>query len=78
MKRPVYFRDSMVTGAFKRFDHDHIFESISDEGTRMRDIFDYTSPLGPLGSLADVLFLKGYLLRLLKRRNTVIKRIAES
>jgi len=25
--RPYHLRDSMVKGAFKRFDHDHLFES---------------------------------------------------
>ena len=78
MKRPTYFRDSMVAGAFKRFDHDHRFETSEDGGTRMTDIFDYTSPLGPLGLFADALFLKSYMRRLLEGRNAVIKRIAES
>lgn len=78
MKRPAHFRDSMVAGAFKRFDHDHVFESTQYGHTRMRDIFDYTSPLGPLGHLADLLFLKSYMRRLLEKRNTVIKEIAES
>ncbi len=27
--RPRHFRDSMVSGAFKRFDHDHYFESVA-------------------------------------------------
>ena len=28
--RPRHFRDAMVRGAFRRFDHDHDFESIDD------------------------------------------------
>ncbi len=78
MKRPAHFRDSLVEGAFKRIDHDHLFESVPDGSTRMRDIFDYTSPCGALGRLADVLFLKRYMRGLLRERNAVIKRIAES
>src|SRR5688500_4907941 len=46
--RPHYFRDSMVRGAFKRFDHDHFFTA-EGGGTRVRDVFDYAAPLGPLG-----------------------------
>jgi ligand-binding SRPBCC domain-containing protein len=44
--RPVHFRDSQVNGAFKRFDHDHLFKEISGGSTLMRDVFDYESPLG--------------------------------
>ena len=78
MDRPRHFRDSLVRGAFKRFDHDHFFESSSQRITTMRDIFDYTSPLGFLGVIADSLFLTSYMRRLLEERNQIIKRIAES
>ena len=44
---PRRFRDSLVRGAFARFDHDHIFEP-TPAGTRMIDVFDYAAPLGPL------------------------------
>ncbi len=76
-ERPRHFRDSMVRGAFRRFDHDHFFEPCA-EGTRMRDVFDYTSPLGVLGRLADGLFLERYMRALLVERNRVIKEVAES
>lgn len=75
--RPHSFRDSMLSGAFRRFDHDHLFAQ-EGEGTRVLDRFDYTSPLGPLGRLADVLFLKRYMARFLEARNAVIQRVAES
>ncbi|HRI63916.1 MAG TPA: SRPBCC family protein [Polyangium sp.] len=75
--RPRHFRDSMVRGAFSRFDHDHFFSSIG-EYTEMRDIFDFSSPLGPLGRIADTLVLSQYMKRFLVERNGVIKRIAES
>jgi ligand-binding SRPBCC domain-containing protein len=77
MTRPVHFRDSMVSGAFAGFVHDHHFEAIPG-GTRMTDIFDYTSPLGVLGRLADLLFLERYMRRLLEERNEVIRRLAEA
>jgi ligand-binding SRPBCC domain-containing protein len=77
-ERPFHFRDSLVRGAFARFDHDHYFERLSDGRTRMRDVFDYTSPLGLLGALADRLFLTSYLRRFLLRRNHVIARLAEA
>lgn len=74
---PHRFRDSMVRGAFARFDHDHRFTT-DGEHTIMRDVFDYTSPLGPLGRLVDRLVLAEYLRRFLAARNAEIKRVAES
>ena len=75
--RPHHFRDSMVRGAFRRFDHDHVFAP-RGEGTEMRDVFDFESPLGPLGRLVDAVVLEKYLRGLLKRRNEEIKHAAES
>lgn len=78
LDRPRYFRDSMVRGAFRRFDHDHWFEASEDSGTVMRDVFDFNAPLGPLGWIAEVAFLTRYMRRLLDSRNAVVKRVAES
>jgi ligand-binding SRPBCC domain-containing protein len=75
--RPRHFRDSMVRGAFRRFDHDHFFR-LRGTDTEMRDVFDFESPLGPLGRLANVLVLDAYLRRFLEKRNAEIKRVAES
>jgi ligand-binding SRPBCC domain-containing protein len=74
--KPNYFVDEMVQGAFKNFVHTHKFEEVP-EGTIMTDIFDYQSPLGILGKMADVLFLKNYMTRFLMKRNEVIKMFAE-
>ncbi|HEY7351975.1 MAG TPA: SRPBCC family protein [Terriglobales bacterium] len=76
--RPFHFRDSQVRGAFKRFDHDHFFQQSPGAETVMRDVFDYESPLGLLGSLADRLFLKQYMRSLLEWRNKLIKQVAEN
>ena len=75
--RPSFFVDEMVRGAFTRFRHEHRFLPKS-RGTLMTDHFDYTSPLGWLGKLADRLFLESYMTDLLRQRNTVIKEAAES
>ena len=75
--RPFHFRDEQQKGAFKYIIHDHYFDG--RPGTAlMRDVFNFQSPLGFLGSLADYLFLKKYLLKLLMERNRVIKEFAES
>jgi ligand-binding SRPBCC domain-containing protein len=75
--RPNYFSDEMVKGAFKRFKHEHHFKEV-DGVTLMTDYFDYESPLGIIGKLADRLFLKKYMTALLEKRNKVIKDFAES
>ncbi len=75
--RPRHFRDSMVRGAFKRFDHDHIFEEAGG-ATLMIDRFDFTTPLGVLGRIADSVFLRRYLEKFLETRNKAIRRAAES
>jgi ligand-binding SRPBCC domain-containing protein len=74
---PHHFRDSMVRGAFHSFDHDHFFEH--DQGvTTMQDRFEYKSPLGSLGRLADLFFLKRYMERLLRTRADVVRLAAEA
>ena len=72
-----FFADEMVKGAFKRFRHEHHFSVLENGKTMMKDIFDYDSPLGILGKLADSLFLEKYMTRLLEHRNLVLKQTAE-
>lgn len=76
-ERPRYFRDSMISGAFARFDHEHFFEETEQE-TLLRDTFDYDSPLWILGNIADWIFLENYMKNMLEERNRVIKQAAES
>ena len=44
----------------------------------MIDVFDYNAPLGPLGRLAEALFLDRYMRRLLVGRGAGVKAVAES
>ncbi|TDT47196.1 hypothetical protein CLV90_1269 [Maribacter spongiicola] len=74
---PNFFSDEMLKGAFKSFRHEHHFENTVD-GTLMVDYFDYQSPLGFLGKIADSFFLKKYMTDLLEKRNSTIKEFAES
>ena len=76
-ERPKHFRDSMVSGAFRRFDHDHFFKDY-ENSTLMTDVFDFTSPLGPVGQVANWLFVTQHLRKLLLTRNHLIKSVAES
>lgn len=73
---PHYFVDEMVYGAFKSFKHEHIFHEIKDK-TLMIDRFYFESPYGVVGKMANTLFLKRYMTKLLKKRNHFIKIQAE-
>lgn len=73
---PNYFVGEMILGAFKSFKHEHIFK-VSDMGTLMIDKFHFESPYGFVGKLANWLFLKKYMTKLLSIRNTALKERAE-
>jgi ligand-binding SRPBCC domain-containing protein len=77
LDKPIFFTDEMVKGAFKSLKHQHYFES-TDYGTLMTDRFDYVSPFGILGKLADIIVLNKYMTNLLVKRNDTIKDCAES
>lgn len=74
---PDRFVDELVRGAFHAFTHTHDFTRIT-VGTLMVDTFRYTAPLGPLGRLADVLFLERYMRQLLTARGQALKQAAEA
>ncbi|OCA92937.1 SRPBCC family protein [Pseudobacillus wudalianchiensis] len=77
MEKPDQFVDVMVKGAFHSFVHTHQFIE-EGAGTIMTDEFDYKSPFGLLGSLADKLFLEKYMRRFIISRARELKKIAES
>jgi ligand-binding SRPBCC domain-containing protein len=77
IRRPNYFRDTMVKGLFRRFEHEHTFTE-QDGGTLMADRLSFESPVPVLGKLFDILVLGPHLKHLLKERNRVIKSVAET
>ena len=74
--RPHLFADKMIKGAFASMHHIHQFEP-QDNGTKMTDMFEFSAPLGLLGALAEKLFLKAHMKKLLLMRNEEIKKFAE-
>lgn len=76
-ERPIYFRDVMVKGAFKDYQHQHYLEQ-TGEFTVMRDVVTVFAPLGLLGRLAEAIYIKSFLTQILNSRNEVLKRVAES
>jgi ligand-binding SRPBCC domain-containing protein len=76
-QRPEYFVDEMQQGSFKSLRHKHEFIE-RGEGTLMRDVVEWTSPLGSLGKIVDALFLKSYMRRFIEERARFLKEVAES
>src|SRR5687768_3641741 len=53
-QQPVYFVDEMIKGAFKSFRHEHHFKPAGlKTTTTMVDFFEYQSPFGFIGKVAD-------------------------
>lgn len=76
--RPNQFVDEMVTGAFRSLRHVHRFKPLTPDQTAMTDELVFKAPMGPLGTIAEKLFLTGYMQRFLEERNQELKQIAES
>lgn len=67
----------MEKAVFTRFCHDHHFE-FKAGATIMTDRIDSTTPFVVLGRIADLIFLRRYMARLLERRATAIQAAAEA
>ena len=78
LESPAHFQVTMTRGIFRSIQADHLFRCLPSGATEMKDIFRVAAPLPLLGRLAETLFLRRYMLVLLRERNAVIKRIAES
>jgi len=77
MDRPTHFRDEQTGGPFKRFEHDHTFERIDENTTRMRDVVTFSSPFWLVGQSVDRVYLARYVKQMIQRRCLVIKAAAE-
>ncbi len=75
---PRGFADEMTQGAFAALTHTHEFFMQSDTQTLMCDTLEWRSPLGPLGLLADALFLKRYMTDLIRGRGVRLKHHLET
>jgi ligand-binding SRPBCC domain-containing protein len=66
-----YFADVQQKGPFNKWHHRHEFQAETQNGvsgTLVRDVIEYEIGFGPLGALADALFIAR------KIRNTFAKR----
>src|SRR3984957_4458082 len=58
---PTYFQVPMLQGIFRSMQADHLFRSVGDNTTEMRDVFRIAAPLPILGPLAEMIFLRRYM-----------------
>jgi ligand-binding SRPBCC domain-containing protein len=77
MDPPAEFSDDQIKGAFHSFRHVHRFGAVPG-GTLCVDDFTYRVPLGWIGLIVDVLFVRSYMRALLLRRAAFLRRLAES
>ena len=69
LDEPRRFVDQQVSGPFRSFIHEHLFEDTAD-GSRMTDTITLASPV--FGILAERLVLVPYLRRLIRLRNATL------
>ncbi len=75
---PVFFRDKMIAGRFRSFQHDHRFEEQQNGTTRLHDTLRFSMPLGWAGAVVGRLVMMPHIRRLLRRRFHLLKHLAET
>jgi ligand-binding SRPBCC domain-containing protein len=66
------FIDAQTKGPYRSWYHEHRFEAVGDR-TRMWDEVHYSAPLGPLGRIANWLFVAPQLRRIFAFRSRAIR-----
>ncbi len=72
------FVDEQEAGPFKKWHHAHEFERIDEKTTRLVDRITYTPPYGPIGWIADVLFIRQKLNAMFRYRHAATKTAIEA
>lgn len=66
------FVDEQESGPFAAWRHEHMFEEVAPHTTRLIDRVTYRAPLGPLGILADHLFVRRQIVQMFRHRHEVL------
>jgi ligand-binding SRPBCC domain-containing protein len=72
------FRDRMIAGRFRSFEHDHNFASLREGLVRLFDEIRFSMPWGWAGDLVGAGILLPHIRGLMRRRFALLKHIAES
>lgn len=71
---PVSFVDTQLKGPYAIWRHRHNFEAVPG-GTLMKDHVEYALPLGPLGELAHLAFVRKQLLGIFDFRERTLEQL---
>jgi ligand-binding SRPBCC domain-containing protein len=74
---PVFFRDRMIAGRFRTFEHDHRFTDHGNGMVLLVDELRFTMPLGWLGEMVGRWIMVPHIRGLMGRRFKLLKHIAE-
>ena len=74
VKKEKFFVDEQRKGPYSLWHHEHHFTEIED-GVEMTDVVQYKIPLGPIGEIANVVFVKRELRRIFEFRYKKIEEI---
>ena len=74
---PSFFRDFMASGSFRFFQHDHELTEICGQ-VLLNDVIRFALPFGVAGRLVAKYIMVPHIRRLLQRRLTLLKLVAES
>jgi ligand-binding SRPBCC domain-containing protein len=68
------FADEQESGPFAEWRHEHVFDEVGTDATRLVDRVTYRLPLGPLGVVADHLFVRRQVVAMFRHRHQVLAR----
>jgi ligand-binding SRPBCC domain-containing protein len=74
IKHHEFFIDDQRVGPYALWHHQHHFKAV-EGGTLMTDILHYQVPFGPLGSLANTLFVERMVDQIFSYREAAAKRV---
>jgi ligand-binding SRPBCC domain-containing protein len=74
----AHFVDEQESGPFKSWRHEHTFVGIDERSTRLTDRVTYAVRFGPLGRLADRLFVRRQVEAMFRHRHEVLPRLLAS
>lgn len=74
VQEPNYFVDEQRFGPYKFWHHKHFLKEIQG-GVEMTDIVHYKIPLGPIGDLLNILFIKKKLAHIFEYRYNKLEKL---
>jgi len=75
---PNHFVDRQISGVFRHWEHEHLFESISESETRVKDIIRYELPFGLIGRVFGRGKAERRLMVMFAHREKMTKQLLES